>query len=141
MADEPKLFPPSPEFSKNAYFKSMDEYEAAYKRSVEDPEGYWSERAKDALVWTKDWDTTLEWSFDPTPFIKWFEDGELNASNCLDRHVKAGKGDKVAIIFEGEPGDTRTITYASSTTRSASSPTSSRSTASRRATAWPSTCR
>ena len=113
MADEPKLFPPSPEFSKSAYFKSIGEYEAAYKRSVEDPEGYWTERAKDALVWTKDWDTTLDWSFDPTPYIKWFQGGELNASyNCVDRHVEAGKGDKAAIIFEGDPGDTRTITYA-----------------------------
>jgi acetyl-CoA synthetase len=112
VADEPKLFPPSPEFSKNAYFKSMDEYEAAYKRSVEDPEGYWAERAKDALVWTKDWDTVLEWSFDPVPSIKWFQGGELNVSyNCLDRHVEAGKGDKTAIIFEGDPGDTSSVTY------------------------------
>ena len=110
MADEPKLFPPSPEFQKNAYFKSMDEYEAAYKRSVEDPEGYWAERAKDALVWTKDWDTVLDWSFDPKPYIKWFEGGELNAAyNCVDRHVEAGKGDKAAIVFEGDPGDTYTI--------------------------------
>ena len=113
MADEPKLFPPSPEFQKNAYFKSMDEYEAAYKRSVEDPEGYWAERAKDALVWTKNWDTVLDWSFDPKPYIKWFEGGELNAAyNCVDRHVEAGKGDKAAIVFEGDPGDSYTYTYA-----------------------------
>ena len=112
MADEPKLFPPSPEFSKNAYFKSEAEYEAKYKRSVEDPEGYWAERAKDALVWTKPWDKVLEWSFEPTPSIKWFQGGELNASyNCLDRWVEAGKGDKPAIIFEGDPGDTSTKTY------------------------------
>jgi acetyl-CoA synthetase len=112
VADEPKLFPPSPEFSKNAYFKSEAEYEAAYKRSVEDPEGYWAERAEDALVWTKPWDKVLEWSFDPTPSIKWFQGGELNASyNCLDRWVEAGKGDKPAIIFEGDPGDTTTKTY------------------------------
>ena len=62
---EPQVFPPSPEFSKSAYFKSIAEYEAVYKRSVEDPEGYWAERAKDALVWTKKWDKVLEWSFDP----------------------------------------------------------------------------
>ena len=91
MADEPKLFPPSPEFSANAYFKSMDEYEAAYKRSVEDPEGYWAERAKDALVWTKDWDTVLEWSFDPVPSIKWFQGGELNASLQLPRPSRGGR--------------------------------------------------
>ena len=112
MADEPKLFPPSPEFQKNAYYSSMEQYEADYKRSVEDPEGYWADRAKDALVWTKDWDKVLEWSFDPVPFIKWFQGGELNASyNCLDRHVEAGKGDKKAIIFEGDPGDTYSYTY------------------------------
>jgi acetyl-CoA synthetase len=56
VADEAKVFPPSPGFSKNAWIKSLDEYEALYKRSVEDPEGYWAERAEDALVWTKKWD-------------------------------------------------------------------------------------
>jgi len=112
VADEQKLFPPSPEFSKNAYFKSEAEYQATHKRSVEDPEGYWAERAKDALVWTKPWDKVLEWSFDGTPSIKWFQGGELNVSyNCLDRWVEAGKGDKPAIIFEGDPGDTITRTY------------------------------
>ena len=83
MADEPKLFPPSPEFSKNAYFKNEAEYQATYKRSVEDPEGYWAERAKDALVWTKPWDKVLEWNFDATPSIKWFQGGELNVSYNL----------------------------------------------------------
>ena len=112
MADDAKVFPPSPEFSKNAWIKSLDEYEALYKRSVEDPEGYWAERAEDALVWTKKWDKVLDWSFDPVPFVKWFEGGELNASyNCLDRWVEAGKGEKPAIVFEGDPGDTRTYTF------------------------------
>ena len=112
MADEQTVIPPSPEFSKGAYFKSEAEYKAEYKRSVEDPEGYWAERAEDALVWTKKWDKVLEWSFDPVPSIKWFQGGELNASyNCLDRWVEAGKGDKPAIIFEGDPGDTKTYTY------------------------------
>ena len=112
MADQPKLFPPSPELSKSAYIQSLEEYEAQYKRSIEDPEGYWAERAEDALVWTKKWDKVLDWSFDPVPYIKWFEGGELNASyNCLDRHVEAGKGDKPALIFEGDPGDTMTYTF------------------------------
>ncbi|NLE96428.1 MAG: acetate--CoA ligase [Propionibacterium sp.] len=112
VADQPKLFPPDPEFSKNAWIKSMEEYEALYKRSVEDPEGYWAERAEDALVWTRKWDKVLDWSFDPVPYVKWFEGGELNATyNCLDRHVEAGKGDKAALIFEGDPGDTKTWTY------------------------------
>ena len=112
MADEPIVITPSPEFSKNAYFKNLGEYEDTYKRSIEDPEGYWAERADQALAWTKKWDKVLEWSFDPIPSIKWFQGGELNASyNCLDRHVLAGKGDKAAIIFEGDPGDTKTYTY------------------------------
>ncbi len=112
MADEQMVIPSSPEFTQGAYFKTEADYEAVYKRSVEDPEGYWAERAEDALVWTKKWDKVLEWSFDPTPSIKWFQGGELNASyNCLDRWVEAGKGDKQAIVFEGDPGDTRTYTY------------------------------
>ena len=112
MADERIVITPSPEFSKNAYFKNLGEYEDTYKRSVEDPEGYWAERAEQALAWTKKWDKVLEWSFDPVPSIKWFQGGELNASyNCLDRHVAAGKGDKAAMIFEGDPGDTKTYTY------------------------------
>ena len=110
--EEIKVFPPDPEFSKNAWIKDIDEYERLYKRSVEDPEGYWAERAEDALVWTKKWDKVLDWSFDPVPYVKWFQGGELNASyNCLDRWVDAGLGDKPAIIFEGDPGDTRTYTY------------------------------
>jgi acetyl-CoA synthetase len=112
VADQKQVFPPSPEFSKNAWIKSIDEYEALYKRSVEDPEGYWAERAEDALVWTKKWDKVLDWSFDPVPYVKWFQGGELNASyNCLDRWVEAGKGDKPAIVFEGDPGDTKTLTF------------------------------
>jgi acetyl-CoA synthetase len=103
---------PKPEASAKAWIKSLDQYEAQYKRSVEDPEGYWAERAEEALVWTKKWDKVLDWSFEPQPSIKWFEGGELNVSvNCLDRWVDAGKGDKAAIIFEGDPGDTRTWTY------------------------------
>ena len=112
VADEPMVIPPSPEFSEGAHIKSIAEYEAEYNRSIEDPEAYWAERAKDALVWTKDWDTVLEWNWDAVPSVKWFQGGELNASyNCLDRWVEAGQGDKPAIIFEGDPGDTSTRTY------------------------------
>ena len=63
-------------------------------------------------TWTKKWDTVLDWSCDPTPCIKWFDGGELNVTyNCVDRHVEAGKGDKTAIIFEGDQGDNVTYTY------------------------------
>ena len=78
-----------------------------YDEAREDDEGFWARQAADLLVtWTKEWDTICEWEL---PFAKWFVGGELNVSyNCLDRHVLAGSGDKVAFHFEGEPGDTRT---------------------------------
>ena len=112
MADEQSIYYPSPEASKNAYIKNMEEYEAQYRRSVEDPEGYWAERAEQSLTWTKKWDTVLDYSWDPTPTIKWFEGGELNVTyNCLDRHVEAGKGGKTAVIFESDQGDNISYTY------------------------------
>ena len=82
----------------------------------------------------------LDWS--NPPFAKWFDDGELNvAYNCLDRHVEAGNGDRVALLWEGEPGDDRRITYAELTTRSSASRTSSTASASATATGSRSTCR
>ncbi|MGH7706703.1 MAG: acetate--CoA ligase [Vulcanimicrobiaceae bacterium] len=79
-----------------------------YERGERDPEGFWADMAR-RLDWFEPWKTVLEWKL---PFAKWFVGGKLNVSyNCLDRHVKAGKGDKIAYYFEGEPGDTRTITY------------------------------
>jgi acetyl-CoA synthetase len=83
---------------------------AAYAEAAADRLAFW-EQAADRLTWTKRWDTTLEWN---PPFAKWFVGGELNvAYNCVDRHVEAGRGDKVAYHWEGEPeGDSRTLTYA-----------------------------
>jgi acetyl-CoA synthetase len=105
------VIPVDPAFAAKANIKSAAEYEAMYKRSVDDPEGFWAERADDALTWYKKWDKVLEWDFDK-PEIKWFIGGKLNAAyNCLDRHVEAGRGDKRALIFEGDPGDTKTWTY------------------------------
>jgi acetyl-CoA synthetase len=79
-----------------------------YDRANADHEAFWAEQAE-RLTWFKRWDTVMEWT---PPWVKWFEGGQLNASyNCLDRHVEAGGGDKVAFHWEGEPGDTRTITY------------------------------
>ena len=112
MSDEQSIYYPSPAASENAYFKSMEEYEATYKRSIEDPDGYWAERAEEALTWTKKWDTVLDYTWDPTPSIKWFDGGEINVTyNCVDRHVEAGKGDKTAVIFESDQGDNITYTY------------------------------
>lgn len=86
-------------------------YEELYARSVEDPEGFWSEQAASVLCWHKQWDSVLSWDF-TSAAVRWFEGGRLNVSeNCLDRHL-AVRGDKAAIIWEGnEPGETRTLTY------------------------------
>ena len=104
--DDAATYPPSAEFREQANVNDP----SIYWRAAEDPEGYWAEQAQ-KLQWTKPFTEILDWS--NPPFAKWFQDGELNvAANCLDRHVAAGNGDRVAIHFEGEPGDTRSITYA-----------------------------
>ncbi|GAA1242856.1 acetate--CoA ligase [Janibacter melonis] len=82
-----------------------------FDQAEADFEGFWAAQARERITWSKDFDQTLDWS--GAPFAKWFVGGELNASvNCVDRHVDAGNGERVAIHFEGEGGDTRTITYA-----------------------------
>jgi acetyl-CoA synthetase len=108
VLQEQRSFPPPPEFSANAHIKSLEEYERIYKLSVEQPEKFWGDIAKE-LHWFKPWDSVLEWK---APWAKWFSGGEINLSyNCLDRHVLAGKGSKTALIWEGEPGEIRNITY------------------------------
>ena len=103
---EDRTFPPSEAFKKDALVVDTWMYDDAEK----DWQGFWARQAADLLDWSKDWDTILDWDL---PFAKWFVGGELNvAYNCVDRHVEAGRGDKVAFHWEGEPGDTRTITYA-----------------------------
>ena len=101
---EQRRFPPPPEFAAQANVNDP----AIYEQAAADPQAYWAgEAAK--LDWYRPWDTVLEW--DP-PFAKWFNGGQLNVSvNCLDRHVNAGGGDKVAYYWEGEPGDRKVITY------------------------------
>ena len=81
----------------------------AYDEAAQDRVAFW-ERQAERLTWAKRWTAVLEWS--SAPFAKWFVGGSLNvAYNCVDRHVEAGHGDQVAYHWEGEPGDTRTITY------------------------------
>ena len=110
LQKEDRVFAPPAEFSAKSHVKSMEDYEALHRRSLEDPEGWWSERAA-TLQWQKPWDQVLDWS--EAPFAKWFVGGTLNAAeNCLDRHVAEGRGDQVAIHWVGEPGDTRDLTYA-----------------------------
>ena len=105
---ETRSFPPSKEFAAAAHVKSVAEYEALYERAAKDPEGFWAERAGE-LTWHSKWRKVLDWHL---PDAKWFVGGKLNASvNCLDRHVATWRKNKAAIIFEGEPGDTRVLTY------------------------------
>jgi len=104
LSYEGRRFPPSPEFVAQANAKP-ELFEAAKSDRLK----FWADQAE-ALHWDKKWDQVLDWQ---SPFAKWFVGGKLNASyNCLDRHVIEGRGDRVAFHFEGEPGDTRTITYA-----------------------------
>jgi acetyl-CoA synthetase len=106
--DEQRSFAPSAEFSKKAQIKSLAEYEALYKESVEQPEIFWA-RAAEELHWFKKWDKVLEWN---PPWAKWFGGGEINLSyNCLDRHVHTARKNKAALIWESEPGEVRTYTY------------------------------
>jgi acetyl-CoA synthetase len=103
---EGRTFPPPDGFKKSARVTDAGVYDEADV----DVEGFWARQAAEHLDWFEEWHTVLEWD---RPFAKWFTGGKLNAAyNCLDRHVAAGHGDKVAYHWEGEPGDTRTITYA-----------------------------
>ena len=102
---EGQSFPPDPAFAAQANATA-----ALYDEAERDPEAFWARIARERISWTKPFDTTLEWDL---PFAKWFGGGELNISyNCVDRHVESGLGGKVAYHWIGEPGDTRTITYA-----------------------------
>jgi acetyl-CoA synthetase len=104
LSSETRQFPPPADLAANANVKAD-----AYEEAAGDRLAFWSKQAE-RLAWAKPWDQILDWS--NPPFAKWFIGGELNiAYNCVDRHVEAGHGDKVAIHWEGEPGDTRTVTY------------------------------
>jgi acetyl-CoA synthetase len=105
---ENRVFPPPPEFAAKAHVGSLDAYRAMYQRSLSDPEGFWAEQAE-TLLWSRKWDRVLEWK---APFARWFDGGQLNVSaNCLDRHVATWRRNKAALVWEGEPGDVRTLTY------------------------------
>ena len=103
LSQENRLFPPSPAFAAQSNAKPD-----LYTRAESDRLTFWEEQARE-LTWDKPWDQVLEWN---PPYAKWFGGGKINASvNALDRHVAAGRGERIAFHFEGEPGDTRTITY------------------------------
>jgi acetyl-CoA synthetase len=106
--NEQRVFKPSPEFSASAHVRSMAEYEAMSKAALADPEKFWADIASE-LHWFKKWHTVLEWNF---PFSKWFIGGKTNISyNCIDRHLTTWRKNKVAILWEGEPGDVRALSY------------------------------
>ncbi|MCI0661709.1 MAG: acetate--CoA ligase [Acidobacteria bacterium] len=108
LLKEDRLFAPSSSFSSGSWIKSREDYDRIYQKSVEDPDGFWAEIAAE-LHWFKRWDKVLVWN---EPFAQWFVGGQLNISyNCLDRHLSSWRKNKAAIIWEGEPGDVRTLTY------------------------------
>lgn len=108
VLNENRVFNPPAEFAANAHIKSFEEYEKLYAEAEADPEAFWAKQAEE-LHWFKKWDTVLEWN---EPFAKWFVGGKINISyNCLDRHLSTWRKNKAAIIWEGEPGEQRTLTY------------------------------
>src|SRR6201984_3294374 len=105
---EKRVFKPSKDFAKKARIKSLDKYRRMHRESIKKPAKFWAREANE-LVWHAPWEKILEWK---APFAKWFVGGKLNISeNCLDRHLSGPRRNKAAIIWEGAPGDKRTLTY------------------------------
>ncbi|HEX9545051.1 MAG TPA: acetate--CoA ligase [Pyrinomonadaceae bacterium] len=108
LQQEHRVFPPPPAFTEKAHIKSMAELEKLRTEASADPEGFWARMAEE-LHWFKKWDTLLNWQ---PPHAEWFVGGRINISyNCLDRHLQTWRRNKAALIWEGEPGDGRTLTY------------------------------
>jgi acetyl-CoA synthetase len=105
---EKRVFPPPPQFAAGAHLKSLADSERLWQRAKDDPEGFWGEQAE-SLTWVRRWDKVLVWK---EPHAQWFAGGKINASvNCLDRHLAGPGANKAALLWEGEPGDTRVLTY------------------------------
>jgi acetyl-CoA synthetase len=110
VMQEDRQFPPTKEFQSRAVIGSFEAYQKLYDESIRDPEKFWGEFAKNELHWFKPFDQVLDWQ---PPFAKWFVGGQTNVSyNCLDKHLTTWRKNKAALIWEGEPGEQRTITYA-----------------------------
>lgn len=108
---ENRTFAPSSEFSEKAHIQSLQQYQELYDQAAANPTEFWANLAEKELHWFQKWDQVLDWS--NPPFAKWFVNGKINISyNCLDRHLTTWRRNKAAIIWEGEPGDSRTLTYA-----------------------------
>jgi len=110
ILQEKRLFHPSGDFSQKAHIKSLLDYKSLYDQAQANPIEFWSQLATTELEWFQKWDTVLDWK---PPFAQWFVNGKINISyNCLDRHLNTWRKNKAALIWEGEPGDARTLTYA-----------------------------
>lgn len=109
VLSETRVFPPPEDFSKSAHIGTMEAYRELYQRSLEDPEGFWSEVAEE-LQWFRKWDRVLDDT--KAPFYRWFDGGKLNiCHNAVDRWAEGPRADKIAILWEGEPGDQRSYTF------------------------------
>ncbi|HEY8490151.1 MAG TPA: acetate--CoA ligase, partial [Dehalococcoidia bacterium] len=105
---EERVFPPPPAFAAQAHIKSFAEYQRLYQEALDDPDGFWARQAQ-SLHWFRPWDRVLDWQ---PPHARWFVGGTTNAAyNCLDRHLATPRRHKAALIWEGEPGEVRTLTY------------------------------
>ncbi len=110
MMREKRVFYPPEELSRRAHIKSLEEYKEIYQRSLSDPEGFWGDAARQ-LDWYKKWDRVLVGDFAEGRH-EWFVGGKLNVSyNCLDRHLRSWRKNKAALIWEGDIGDIKTLTY------------------------------
>jgi acetyl-CoA synthetase len=108
MSDE-RVYPPSAKFVLRAQVQGLESYRELYRQAEEHPEEFWEEMASRELHWFEKWSNVFEWH---PPFVKWFTGGKINVSyNCLDRHLTTHRKNKAAIVWEGEPGDQRTLTY------------------------------
>ena len=109
VMQENQLFAPSEEFASRTSIGSMEAYQKLYDEVKADPVAFWDKMAKEELHWFKPYDEVLQWE---NPFAKWFVGGQTNVSyNCIDAHLETARRNKAAIIWEGEPGDIRTLTY------------------------------
>jgi len=109
ILQEKRLFRPSAEFSQTAHVKSLEDYQRLYNYALVAPQNFWAELVEKELHWFQKWHTILQWQ---VPFVKWFVGGKTNISyNCLDKHLTTCRKNKAAIIWEGEPGDSRILTY------------------------------
>ena len=109
VSRETRVVRPSAEFKAQANLGSEALYKRLYAESVNTPAKFWGRQARELLLWRRPFRKVLNWKL---PHAKWFESGQLNiAENCLDRHLTSGRANKAALIFEGEPGDVRTLTY------------------------------